>query len=517
MQANTARAGVLASRSGKGQGTELEEKRQESSTRRMRQLQTQQEESSIAEKDHALELIMSAEALAGFEQMGRFRLNMNCATRVGIDPNRLASLDMARFAQLVDCSDLDAASDSDEELVRTYGMQEYQVGDDDNADGVPEDLLQGQGFRIGIGVPRALGTVTAQPERVFASRCGDYTLMGIVNGHGDPRIAGDLALFIASSMPGAVFRSRALAQSCDPAAALIRAFRQMHRRASAQFDLTLTGASCTVVLIDPEHLWTAHVGDCRAVLGVPDPQPDAQEFHFTPIPLTQDHKMSVKREFDRIQVRGGEMRRLIGDNVSRIFVKDTDLPGLTVTRAIGHRLGHMIGVSHVPTVGAMRRQDVVEGSVIILGSGGLWATMAERRAVNWVSRYFSDANEAAESLAGEGLHRWEEKGSRAKACLLDDMKDCFSTVVVIIGDAGDLTSRLVLEDASVGFDDCIGDEDVEVGARLVIEDAPTLAQRSFATGPKSEHARHKWDEVKSAQRVLELRVMQANGRPLLGQ
>lgn len=60
----------------------------------------------------------------------------------------------------------------------------------------------------------------------------------------------------------------------------------------------------------------------------------------------QDHKLSVKAEFDRMQDFGGEMRKLVNDGVYRLFVPNDEVPGLTLTRAIGDRLGHEAGVVH---------------------------------------------------------------------------------------------------------------------------------------------------------------------------
>merc|ERR1712139_380477 len=113
----------------------------------------------------------------------------------------------------------------------------------------------------------------------------------------------------------------------------------------------------------------------------------------------------------------------------------------------------------------------------VLGSGGLWATLSEKFAVNVIGRHFADADDAAECVGREALRRWEDPNCKARACLRDDEQDCFSVLVLFPSKAAPNTGR-------------------------------PQSPRKFAVGPHQEDLREthrSWNEVKSVARVNELR------------
>jgi len=386
-------------------------------------------DSGVSEKEELLEQKLAAEALAGFEHMSRHQLNFDRVTRVAVDPDRMRLYHDA-IAELIDGSDLGELDLADDEPLPEF---EFCV-QASSSDGVPQLPSDASGLQVGFGCPAAVGrSAGPDQDRLFAARAAGFTLVGVVNSHGSQAVGAELAKLVAEEMPKAVFGHPALTQGGqDPSMALSFAFQHMHCLAAAALDLSLTGASLTAVLIDDECIFVAHVGDCRAVLGVPDPQANAEAFHFVPMALSEDHKISVKPEFDRIQECGGEMRKLVNDTVYRLFLKDEDIPGLTLTRAIGDRAAHTVGVTHTPSLMAVRRADIAEGSFLILGSGGVWATMSERVAVNWVSKHFATVGEGASSLAQESHIRWQDPGCKAKASLRADVPDCFGVALIAL-------------------------------------------------------------------------------------
>jgi len=195
-------------------------------------------------------------------------------------------------------------------------------------------------------------------------------------------------------------------------------------------DCRLTGSCVTVVLIDATSVFIAHSGDCRAVLAVPDASMNAQTYHYIPVPLTEDHKLSVRGEFDRVQEYGGEVRRCVNDNVHRLFFQDDYVPGLTLTRGIGHRMAHPIGVTHIPAIQHLQRHELHKDSFIVLGSGGVWHAMSERGVVNWIGNHFPDPCKAAESLGEECKRRWEDPSSRLKAFVHPLADESFSSMIL---------------------------------------------------------------------------------------
>lgn len=225
------------------------------------------------------------------------------------------------------------------------------------------------------------------------------------------------------------------------------------------------------------------MGDCKVVLGVPDLLPNAEEYHFIPVALTKEHRLAMQCEFDRIVRRSGEVRRLTNDHSHRIFVKNEDFPGLTLTRAVGDRVGHQIGVVHTPTVGILDRADLQEGSFFAIASGGLWATMSERIVVNWIGRYFEDASEAAKSLTEEAMKRWEDPPAEQHFHRGPE-PDCFSAMVLFPTVVGG------------------GPPEEATSRDLVTQKA---SHRPFAVGPHQRQARRSWKQIKAVMRLMTLR------------
>jgi len=430
----------------------------ENDIRKETRVLTKTAEDSITEKEDELERIMSAEAQLGFEQMGRYQLNKVHATRVAIDPARIGKLEDLDY--LVNDADLDHESEhcqdlhQDSELLEMNELEVWSGSTADFNDGheVPAWIHEIPGLRLGFGFPteapspRKDGKPPPCQDSIFAARCGEYTLVGVVHGHGKPRTSDALAKKIAELLPEVFFQSPPLVRGGDAAGGFTNTFHRVHCLASETLDLKLAGASCTAMLIDSAYVWVAHVGDCRAVLAVPDPQPNAEGFHFVPNALTQDHKLSVKAEFDRVRNAGAETRKLVNDNVYRLFVQDAEVPGLVLSRAIGDRIGHAIGVNHTPSISMFERKSLPKGeSFIVLGTGALWTVMSERTVVNWISRHFSDAGEAAESLSIEAHDRWEDSECKAKASLKATLTDSFASVVVFLSSDPESSAPEALE------------------------------------------------------------------------
>jgi len=423
-------------------------------------LQTPTGETSISKKEDALEEIMCQEAFAGFERMARHQLDKSIATRTAVDPDRLFDLDLDSLSEYyLDKNDiLEMDSESDDEMIKNEPFQSFQVGPKDPPDDVYWGLRLGYGFAPG----------RTPQDRCFGSQCGRFTLLGVVNCHGSLKIGTLLAEFVSQEMPRAFFKSRWLTEERDIVMALTHAFDRVHRKAIREIDCRLSGACVTVLLVDDDHIFVAHVGDCRAVLAVPDPNINAEKYHFIPVPLTEDHKLSVRSEFDRVLECGGEVRRLVNDNVHRLFFKEDYIPALTLTRGIGHRMAHTTGVLHFPTIQAIAKSDLHKDSFIILGSGGIWHAMSERGAVNWISSHFHSPGHACESIAQECKRRYEDPNRRLKAFFHKDAIESFACLLVY--------PHFLPE----------------------TQDSAMVGPRPFVMGPHDEVvARREWKEVKT--------------------
>lgn len=465
---------------------------------------------AVGHKADALESIMAEQSATAHRQIQRFRFRREQATRVAINPALVPGHDVEVLSKrvLTDADLSEAVEKPDDELLDSGSFEAHQAGEagDCLADSLPGRLGQllasGVGTlaapSIGLGFPVSTidGDQDSSHGRLFACQCDRFTLLGVVNGHGQPCTARQLEELVAQEMPRAVFRSPSLVRCSDPPAALRAAFNSVHHIAVGTLDVRLAGAACTVCLWDSDTIWVAHVGDCRAVLGVPDSQQNALSCHFAAVPLTKDHIIASAPEYDRVVAAGAELRNMEGDKGYRLFLPKGDLPGLGITRAIGDRIGHMVGVSHAPSIGFVSREGLAEGCFLLLGSGGLWATMSERHVVNWIGSNFDSADAAAVSLAEESLRRWEQPGwcKHLPAAL----QDCFACAVAFFGE------RSPKEPAQRPSSTKSAE-----GRQLALP-AVLATPRTFLVGPNAASVKKPWKEVKSKDRTDAMRRLQAH-------
>jgi serine/threonine protein phosphatase PrpC len=111
---------------------------------------------------------------------------------------------------------------------------------------------------------------------------------------------------------------------------------------------SFSGTTATVALIGPFSCQFAHAGDSKAVL-----------FEIGEIPeilfQTREHTPSLPEERSRIEAHGGSVADVAASyrgapQVSRVFFKGENFPGLAMSRSIGDVKCHEIGVTEEPEV-----------------------------------------------------------------------------------------------------------------------------------------------------------------------
>jgi serine/threonine protein phosphatase PrpC len=136
--------------------------------------------------------------------------------------------------------------------------------------------------------------------------------------------------------------------------------------AAANIDAQYVGSTALVVLVGKHDIWIANTGDCRAVLN------KFENYKYTGIPLTQDHKPNHPDELKRIYEVGGSV-------VSDYF----GVPRVNAYLAVSRSFGDMHiapavtwkpDVYHLPRIADMRS--------LILASDGLWDVMSNQDVVD---------------------------------------------------------------------------------------------------------------------------------------
>ena len=168
------------------------------------------------------------------------------------------------------------------------------------------------------------------------------------------------------------------------------------------------GSTASVVLRVANHLFVAHAGDTRIVMGK-----RAMGLHDVRAKaLTEDHKPSLPRERKRVYDEGGRVEfcgcwRVIAENRGRNV-----RAALAVSRAIGDidfKRPENKGVTATPDVARITLDNEVEN--VIVATDGLWDVIGDQDAVRLCQsvlrgRFSEDAcREAAEALTQEALER----------------------------------------------------------------------------------------------------------------
>ena len=189
-----------------------------------------------------------------------------------------------------------------------------------------------------------------------------------------------------------------------------------------KIDCSLSGSTCTTLIINLEKIICANLGDSRAVLG------KYENGIYTAINLSQDHKPNNPIEMKRILINGGrikpyydeELKQYLGPE--RVWLKNSEIPGLAMTRSIGDNVAHSVGVISEPEI--VKYEFNGNEKFIILASDGIWEYIDSDECVNIIKDFYEnnmDAIGALNSLVKEAFNRWKN---------MEDSIDDITAIVV---------------------------------------------------------------------------------------
>ena len=154
-----------------------------------------------------------------------------------------------------------------------------------------------------------------------------------------------------------------------------------HTLESSGINCELSGTTAVLcLLVDGKTIWTANVGDSRAILA----KKNVLTGRYIAVPLTKDHK-PVGEERKRIVNAGGDVHRYFspgGDQNGsmRVWIQNQAVPGLAMTRSFGDVIGQRAGIISDP--------DIVEHHIepgtdafLIMASDGVWDAMSNDEVV----------------------------------------------------------------------------------------------------------------------------------------
>jgi serine/threonine protein phosphatase PrpC len=178
----------------------------------------------------------------------------------------------------------------------------------------------------------------------------------------------------------------------------------------SKIDCSLSGSTCSSLIIFQDKLISANVGDSRAVLA------RYENGQYNAINLTRDHKPTEPDEMKRILNNGGRIKQFTeprtGNSIGpeRIWLKNSEIPGLAMSRSLGDNLAHTVGVSAEPEIQKFEFNGTEK--FILLASDGIWEFIDSDESVRIIKDFYEkdmDAVGALSALVKEAFKRWKSE------------------------------------------------------------------------------------------------------------
>ncbi len=169
----------------------------------------------------------------------------------------------------------------------------------------------------------------------------------------------------------------------------------------SEIDVYVSGCTCCLLYLKQDgELHVANVGDSRAVMMGRDAEGEVKTVN-----LSSAHKPDRPDEMARIVAAGG---RVFDWGVPRVWLRDLDMPGLSMSRSFGDLAAETVGVYAEPEL--VQTTISATDKLIVLATDGIWEFMSELEIAELLLPLAEegDAQEAAEKLVQEAARRWEE-------------------------------------------------------------------------------------------------------------
>ena len=185
---------------------------------------------------------------------------------------------------------------------------------------------------------------------------------------------------------------------------IISTYKNLSNQIQTQknFDVFGSGSTCVILYITPSKITSANTGDSRGILITTDNRI---------IKLSNDHKPEEPNEKMRIEQNGGRVSQAYGMGPFRVWLKTENYPGLAMSRSIGDKIAHSVGVSDIPEIMEFNLDDNKPKAVIV-ASDGIWEFLSNENVKDVVLRYYDcgDADLCARELCENARRIWESSG-----------------------------------------------------------------------------------------------------------
>ena len=231
--------------------------------------------------------------------------------------------------------------------------------------------------------------------------------IGICDGHG---IYGDLvSKYISQNLP--LFIKNTSKEN------IIKSFIDINKslidKSKTKIDCSLSGCTCTSLIVSLEKIMCANIGNTRAILS------RYENGYYNSINLNRDHKPTESDEIKRIISQGGEIKQSFDKTKKkyfgpeRIWLKNSDIPGLSMSRSFGDNLAHTIGVINIPEINCYEFTGTEK--FIVIASESIWQFIDSDECVEIIKEFYEknlDAIGALNALVTEAIKRWKKQENK---------------------------------------------------------------------------------------------------------
>ena len=225
-------------------------------------------------------------------------------------------------------------------------------------------------------------------------------LIGICDGHG--KHGKLISKYIVNLLPKLI--------SNTSENEIVNSYLQMNKHIISEnnkkFDCSLSGASCISLIISLEKIISINLGDNKAILA------RQENGLYNYVNLNRQHKPTEPDEKERILENNGDIGCLNENNIDKkiIFLKNSDIPGLSISRSFGDIIAHSVGVISEPEVKSFFFNG--KEKFVILASNEFWDIIDAEESVKIVKEFYeNDMNAigALNQIANELLKKCENQ------------------------------------------------------------------------------------------------------------
>ena len=225
--------------------------------------------------------------------------------------------------------------------------------------------------------------------------------LGVCDGHGENGHL--ISSYISKCLPNF------LADTSDKN--IISTYKALNQNLveNSKIDCSLSGSTCSSIILTQEKIISINLGDSRTVLG------KKENNKYITINLSTDHKPELFEEKKRILLNGGRIKPFYDEKTKkflgpdRVWIRQDDMPGLAMTRSFGDTIAHSVGVISEPEI---KKYDFCGNEkFIIIASDGIWEYITSEECVEIIKDFYEnnmDAVGAIHSIMEEAFNRWKK-------------------------------------------------------------------------------------------------------------